>query len=90
MSDDDFSWSINNEDVVVPDQRKTAIYTNQWGQAVIRQERAWDEPEDTFVVIDHSHLPTVIAALLKIADVAPVRDYGPGAVVPDSAEQSGP
>ncbi|PAY07169.1 hypothetical protein CK489_15325 [Bradyrhizobium sp. UFLA03-84] len=88
--DDEFNWRVENSDVVVPDQRATAVYVNGWGQAVIRQERAWDEERDTFVVIDHAHLPTLIAALMKIADVAPVRDDSPGTVVPDEAGPVGP
>jgi hypothetical protein len=64
--DDKFEWSTNNEDVIVADQRATAVYTHRWGQAVIRQERSWDEEDDTFVVIDRAHLRTLIDALQAI------------------------
>lgn len=65
---DDFDWSATNEDVLMPEQRATAIYTNNFGQAVIRQERAWDEDEDTYVVIDHANIPAVIMKLREIGD----------------------
>ncbi|MBM7483340.1 hypothetical protein [Bradyrhizobium canariense] len=58
----------------MPEQRATAVYVNRWGQAVIRQERAWDDEADTFVIVDHAHLPDVIQALRDIADVEPARD----------------
>jgi len=68
MRDDDrFEWTINNEDVLLAEQRTTAIYVNRWGQAVIRQERNWDEQSDPFMTIDHAHLPVVITRLQEIA-----------------------
>ncbi|WP_038950399.1 hypothetical protein [Bradyrhizobium genomosp. III] len=66
-SDDNFQWTVNNEDVLLPEQRTTAIYLNRWGQAVIRQERGWDEESDPFMTIDHAHLPVVIQRLQEIA-----------------------
>ena len=51
---DDFDWAATNEDVILPEQRAIAVYTNNWGQAVIRQEKAWDDEDDTYVVIDHA------------------------------------
>jgi hypothetical protein len=74
MSGDDFDWSSSNEDVIVPEQRATAVYVNPWGQAVIRQERAWNDEEDTSVVVDHAHLPDVIKALRVIADAPVMRE----------------
>ena len=71
---DDFNWKPENGDVIVPDQRATAVYVNRWGQAVIRQERAWDEEEDIYVVIDHASIPAVIKALRDIADAPATRD----------------
>lgn len=65
--DDNFQWTVNNEDVLLPEQRTTAVYLNRWGQVVIRQERQWDEDSDPFMTIDHAHLPAVIARLQDIA-----------------------
>ncbi|WP_404522053.1 hypothetical protein [Bradyrhizobium diazoefficiens] len=74
-SDDDrFDWTINNEDVLLAEQRTTAVYVNRWGQAVIRQERNWDEESDPFMTIDHAHLPVVIARLQEIASAPLSRD----------------
>lgn len=69
-----FEWTVNNEDVLLPEQRTTAIYVNRWGQAVIRQERQWDEESDPFMTIDHAHLPVVIARLQEIANAPLDRD----------------
>lgn len=74
---DDFDWGATNEDVILPEQRTTAVYVNTWGQAVIRQERAWCDDEDTWVVIDHAHIPAVIKALRDIADRPVCRDDRP-------------
>jgi hypothetical protein len=75
MSGDDFDWSHNNEDVVMPEQRSTAVYANQFGSAVIRQEKNWpDEEGDPYLVIDHAHLPDVIAKLQAIASQPRQRD----------------
>ncbi|TGN75945.1 hypothetical protein EOW77_0032265 [Bradyrhizobium yuanmingense] len=72
--DDRFDWSVNNEDVLLAEQRTTAVYVNRWGQAVIRQERNWDEESDPFMTIDHAHLPVVIARLQEIASKPLDRD----------------
>lgn len=74
---DDFDWKPENEDVIMSEQRPTAVYLNRWGQAVIRQERGWNEEEDTFVIIDHAHVPAVIKALQAIADAPADRDRAP-------------
>jgi hypothetical protein len=72
MSDpENFDWSYRNMDVVVAEQRSLAVYCNNFGQAVIRVERSWDEEADRFVIIDHAQIPTVIKALRDIGD-API------------------
>jgi hypothetical protein len=81
--DDRFDWSANNEDVLLAEQRTTAVYVNRWGQAVIRQERNWDEETDPFMTIDHAHLPAVIERLQEIARAPLNRDE------PDPGEATG-
>ncbi|WP_340672539.1 hypothetical protein [Bradyrhizobium ottawaense] len=81
--DDRFDWSVNNEDVLLAEQRTTAVYVNRWGQAVIRQERNWDEESDPFMTIDHKHLPAVIERLQEIASAPLDRDE------PDPGEATG-
>jgi hypothetical protein len=66
--DASFDWSYQNQDVIVPEQRSLAVYKNNFGQAVIRVERNWDEEGDPFVAIDHAQIPAIIAALRAIAD----------------------
>lgn len=88
MSGDDFDWSSNNEDVIVPEQRATAVYVNPWGQAVIRQERAWNDEADTVVVVDHAHLPEVIKSLRVIADAPVMREERPQSDVHPVQRQS--
>ena len=52
----------------MPEQRSLAIYKNNFGQAVIRAARYWDDEADTFIAVDHAQIPVVIAALRAIAD----------------------
>jgi hypothetical protein len=72
-----FDWSHKNQDVILPEQRSLAVYKNNFGQAVIRVEQHWDEESDPYIVIDHAHIPAVIAALRAIAD-EPIERTQPG------------
>lgn len=69
---DEFEWSPRNGDVIVPEQRRIAVYTNAWGQAVIREERAWDDEADNYICVCRDNLPDLIKALSDIVD-APLR-----------------
>lgn len=79
----EFEWDANNEDVIVPEQRATAVYVNRWGQAVIRQEKVWDEEDDAFVIVDRAHLPALISRLQGIVDRPLDRDE------PESGQATG-
>ena len=48
--EDDFDWRTDDS-VICQEQPATAVYLNQRGSIVIRQERAWDVDEDTFVYL---------------------------------------
>ncbi len=48
---DDFEWSAENEDVVQHSVQGVAAYINQYGNITLRQERNWDEDQDTIVVL---------------------------------------
>src|SRR4030088_1216666 len=61
-----FDWSPDNPDVVMPEQPATAVYLNRWGQAVIRQQRDWDDEEDTYVRINLHHVQALIDALQAV------------------------
>ncbi|MFL9827181.1 hypothetical protein [Rhodoplanes sp. SY1] len=51
---DDFDWD-ENDSIVLQEQRATAVYRNKRGALVIRQERSWDEEDDTFIVISRTN-----------------------------------
>jgi hypothetical protein len=68
MSRDDFDWSIKNEDVVLPEQRATAVHYNQWGQIIIRQEGDFDDEHDPWLIVSHSNVPKLIEALQTLYD----------------------
>ncbi|HEY0313624.1 MAG TPA: hypothetical protein VGC56_14175 [Allosphingosinicella sp.] len=48
---DDFEWSAANEDIVQHSVQGVAAYINQYGNITIRQERGWDDDQDTIVVL---------------------------------------
>lgn len=56
-----WSWVADEKDVVVEEQRRVAVYTNEWGGVVIREE---GDGEDSFVLLhDAEAVRAVIAAL---------------------------
>jgi hypothetical protein len=63
---DDFDWA-NDPAVILHEQRATAVYQNKFGGIVIRQERAWDEESDPYVVICAENAVTFMEALAKRA-----------------------
>ncbi|MDG4908438.1 hypothetical protein P9228_18600 [Mesorhizobium sp. WSM4898] len=42
---------VNGQEVAIEHQAAIAVYTNAAGGIAIRQERSWDEEEDTFIVL---------------------------------------
>jgi hypothetical protein len=64
----DFDW-VENADIVVQEQRATAVYINPKGHVVIRQERSWCEEEDPFIVIKPENLMPLIDRLCEIAGI---------------------
>jgi hypothetical protein len=59
--------------VVLQEQPQTAVYFNSTGGLVIRQRAAWDQEDDTFVLI----APQSIAEFIdKLTDVAGVPSVG--------------
>jgi len=48
---DEFDWSEDNEDIVQPSVQGVAAYINAFGIITIRQERNWDEEDDTIIVL---------------------------------------
>jgi hypothetical protein len=62
MTDEsDFKWTDKN--TVVRAQLAIAVYTNQYGEVVIRQ--ADYTGDDSFIAIARANIPAVVAAMLK-------------------------
>ena len=68
----DFQWA-SDEDVIVREQSAIAVYANRQGGIVIRQERAWDEDSDVFIVIQPVFAATVASSIMRaLGDNAPL------------------
>ena len=48
---DDFDWSTENPEVIQQSVQGVAVYENTAGNIVIRQERGWDEEEDSHILL---------------------------------------
>jgi hypothetical protein len=63
---DDFDWA-SDDSVILHEQRATAVYRNKFGGIVIRQEKAWDEDADPYIVVSADNEVTFMEALAKRA-----------------------
>ncbi|MCP1754405.1 hypothetical protein [Bradyrhizobium elkanii] len=75
----DFSW--DGSDIVLEHQPKTAVYTNDRGQVVIRQEAGSLDPEDVWVYFDAANALGLCRAILRAAghgDIEFIRNCGGG------------
>lgn len=61
-----FDWAAD-PDIVVRPQPAIAIYENGAGAVVIRQEAAWDEDSDIYIIVQPEHCERIAAALLRAA-----------------------
>lgn len=59
-----FDWQ-DGEAVFVQEQPRSAVYRNPMDQIVIRQERSWDQDEDTYVRFNEQAVPDLIRKLAK-------------------------
>ena len=66
-----FDWS-DDDCVVLQDQARTAVYLGQSGHLVIRQERQWDQDDDTYVLIAPHNIADFIDRLTDIAGIPSV------------------
>ena len=46
----EMDWS-EGEEIIVHEQRALAVYENNFGGIVVRQERGWDEEDDVVIVL---------------------------------------
>jgi len=74
MSDAEFDWA-SDDSIAVREQPALAIYSNRYGQVVIRRERNWDEEDDCFIQISTENVLTIVAAILRAADMVDIKLY---------------
>jgi hypothetical protein len=67
----EFNW-LDDDSIVLRDQRATAIYRNHWGGLVIRQECAWNEEDDPFVVINPENIEAFLDRLTEVCGIPSV------------------
>ncbi len=63
-----FEWS-KDDSVLLAEQPATAVYRNMFNSVVIRQERRWNEDEDTVITIADSNLQAFIDKLCDLAGI---------------------
>ncbi len=68
MTDSEFDWYIS-DDVIVPEQRAIAIYTNEDGAVVIRQEGLYGPDEDQVIWFEPRCARTIADAILEAAEL---------------------
>lgn len=74
MSDDDFKWNAENDDVIVHHQPAIGIYWNPMRQIVVRQEASPYDEEDPYIVLDVSVALKVVNRILLELGYDPVRE----------------
>ena len=72
------SWTFDwREDpsIVCEEQPALAVYTNPRGQCVLRQERRWDEEDDTVILICCENALAVVRAILVAVGMNDLKLY---------------
>jgi hypothetical protein len=59
----------NQEHVVLPEQQAVAIYWNERGDLVIRQERSWCDDADHVVLIQRANIDAFIDKLCDVCGI---------------------
>ncbi len=62
---DGFDWR-GDPDVLAHRQLAIAVYENERGEVVIRQEADWNDDEDTYIVVAREHVPALIRRLNEL------------------------
>ncbi|RZZ85666.1 hypothetical protein [Pseudoxanthomonas winnipegensis] len=60
---DSWSWSKDSSDVVFPSMQGVAVYRNEAGSVVIRQQAGPLDDEDSFIVVPAAKVSALIVAL---------------------------
>jgi hypothetical protein len=64
---DRFKWNTDNPDVLVWDRPSIAVYTNPFGQVIIRAESNTDE-DDPCIRLDRRDIPALIRRLQELGE----------------------
>lgn len=66
---DTFNWNdLDDGERVVETVRAVAVYHNEQGKIVVRQERDWNEEEDSFIVLPVEAAEILIQKLRALID----------------------
>jgi hypothetical protein len=68
---EEFDWR-GDDSIVLREQPATAIYFNQRGCLVIRQERSWDQNDDIFITISPENAQTFLDKLCDVLGIPSV------------------
>lgn len=68
---EEFSWEAVAEHIVQQQVECVAIYANDRGDIVIRQQQRWDEEDDSWIVIAKANAFAAARAILEAADIRP-------------------
>lgn len=63
-----FNW-VNDDSIIIREQRATAVYENVDGDIVIRQQKSWDQDDDPCMVITADNRHALIRALDSLDDL---------------------
>jgi hypothetical protein len=69
---DKFDW-VSDDSIVLHHQPAVAVYINSAGGLTIRQERAWNEDEDTIIAIAPENVAEFID---RLTDVIGIPSFG--------------
>jgi hypothetical protein len=67
IDDREFDWADNADAIVLPEQSSTAIYFNNAGGLVIRQQR-WPD-DDSYIVISKTNISEFLDKLTDICGI---------------------
>jgi len=70
-----FNWDDVAENVVQPQVERVAIYSNENGDIVVREEQRWDEERDQVIIIAQGHALRAARAILEAAGLGDVCFY---------------
>lgn len=64
----DFDWKDGEESLVFPSVQGVAVYKNQRGSVVIRQQAGPLDNEDIYIIVPQAHLAALIKSLRAVEE----------------------